>query len=170
MRHESGHGKRKIGVALQIAAMVMLLCTPHLPLLGRALAVHAHPGRCAMDHRICGCAPERIASRTCCCFRNGKRAETSVKPGCCDLQAGAHEQSDLDDDTPPVYPRLSSLPCGQEPQMISPATGEMKYLRAARAPLPTHRSAPHINPPCEDSYLSPSLKPPVPPPKISIFS
>ena len=165
----SGHGKGKVGVTLQIAAMVMLLCMPHLPLLARALAVHAQPGQCAMNHRICGCSPERIASRTCCCFRNMKHAETSVKPGCHDLRAKAHEQPEPDDDISPASHRLSSLPCGQEPQMISDVTSEMKYLRSARAPLPTNRSAPHNTPPRWDNYLSPSLEPPVPPPKISIF-
>ncbi len=99
MRHMSGrdgksHRRKRVGVALQIAAMVMLLCTPHLPLLARALDAHARPGRCAMDHRICGCSPERIASRTCCCFRNMKAAEASVKQRCCQLRSHGS-----DDDT-----------------------------------------------------------------------
>ena len=169
MWHASSHGIRKVGVTLQIAAMVMLLWTPHVPLLVRALAVQAQPGRCAMDHRICGCAQERIASRTCCCFRNMKLAETQIAPGHCALRAKAHEQPALDGDTPPASYRLSSLPCGHDPQMISHVTSEMKYLRSTRAPLPTHRSAPHNTPSRRDSYLSPSLEPPVPPPKISIF-
>jgi hypothetical protein len=169
MGHAGGHGKRTVGIALQIAAMVMLLCTPHLPLLARGLAVPAQPGRCAMDHRLCGCAPERIASRTCCCFRNMKSAETSGKPGFCDLRAKVHEHPDLDNDTPPASPRLISLPCGKDPQTISQVTSEMKYLRSARAPLPTDRSALRNPLLRRDSYLGPSLEPPVPPPKISFF-
>jgi hypothetical protein len=169
MWHVSGHGKGKIGVALQIAALVMLLCSPHLPLLARALALHAQPGRCAMDHRLCGCAPERIASRTCCCFRNGMPGEPPVKPGSCDLRAKVHEHSDLDDGTPPASHRLSCLPCGQDPQMISQVAPEMKYMRTTWASLPVLKSGPHNTPPRWDSYLSPSLEPPVPPPKISIF-
>jgi hypothetical protein len=167
--HMSGHGNRKVGVTLQIATMIMLLCTPHLPLLARVLAVPAQPGRCAMDHRICRCSPERIASRTCCCFRNMKAAGTSVKLRCHDLRGKPHEQHDLDEDAPPVSPRLRSLPCGQDPQMISHATSEMKYLRSAKAPLPTHRLVPHHISPRGDRYRSPSLEPPVPPPETSIF-
>jgi hypothetical protein len=169
MWHVSGHGNGKVGVTLQIAAMVMLLCTPHLPVLARALAVPAQPGRCAMDHRICRCSPEKIALRTCCCFRNMKRAETSVKLRCCDLRAKPHEQHVLDEDTPPASHRLSSLPCGQDPQMISHATSEMKYVRSTGAPLPTHGLVPHNIPHRGDSYHSPSLEPPVPPPETSIF-
>jgi hypothetical protein len=165
----NGHDKGKVAIVLQIAAMVMLLCTLHLPLLAIALPVPAQPGRCAMDHRICLCSPEKIALRTCCCFRNMKRAETSVELRCCDLRAKPHEQHDLDEDTTPASHRLSSLPCGQDPQMISHATSKMKYVRSALAPLLTHRLAPHNTPPRGDSYLSPSLEPPVPPPKISIF-
>jgi hypothetical protein len=169
MRHGSGHGNRTVGVILQIAAMAMLLCMPHVPLPAPALAVHSQPRRCAMDHRLCGCAPERIASRTCCCFRNMKSVETPVRSGYCDLQAKHHEQPDLDKDTPPASHRLSCLPCGQGPQMISHATSEMKYLPSARAPLPTYSTALHCSPLRGDCYLGPSLEPPVPPPKISIF-
>lgn len=165
----SGNGKGKFAIALQIAAMVMLLCTPHLPLLARALAVPAQPGRCAMDHRICRCSPEKIALRTCCCFRNMKSAKTSVKLRCYDLRAKPHEQHDLDEDTPTASHRLSSLPCGQDPQMISHATSEMKYVRSTGAPLPTHRLVPHNIPNRGDSYHSPSLEPLVPPPETSIF-
>ena len=168
MRHpKCSHGKGKIGVILQIAAMAMLLCTPHLPLLAHALAVHTQAGRCAMDHRICGCSPERIASRTCCCFRNMKHAGTSVEPGHCHLQARAHEQPDLDDDTPLTSHKLSSLPCVLDPQIISHVTSEIKYLRSNQAPLPMRGSAPHKSPPRGDGYLNPSLEPPDPPPKIS---
>lgn len=168
MWHVNGHGNVKLGVALQIAAMVMLLCLPHLPFLTHALGVHAQPGRCAMDHRICGCAPERIASRTCCCFRNMKATETSVEHGQCDLRAKHHEQHDLDN-TPAASHRLSSLPCGRDPQMTPHVKLEIKYLRSAQAPLPTYGSAPYNELPRGDNYLNPSLEPPVPPPKISIF-
>ncbi len=170
MGHASGHGRRKVGVALQGAAMVMLLCAPHLPLLVRALAVHGQAGRCAMDHLLCGCAPERIASRTCCCFQSMKHSATTVKPGCCDLPAMAHEEANLDNDAPPGSPRLESLPCGQDPRMVSQVTSEVKYLRSARAPLPAYKSAPYKTTPHRDSYLSPSLEPPDPPPKNSIFA
>jgi hypothetical protein len=168
MRQVSCRSRRKVGVALQITAMVMLLCTPHLPLLAHSLDARLQPGHCAMDHRICGCAPERIATRTCCCFRNMKHAAASVKPGFCHL-AKAHAEPDTDNDTPPASHKLSSLPCGSKPQMISQVTSEMKYLRSIRVPLPMYRSAPHNIPSGRDSYLSPSLEPLVPPPKISIF-
>jgi hypothetical protein len=169
MWHMNGHGKGKAGITLQIAIAVMLLCMPHLPLLVGTDGVQVQPKRCAMDHRLCGCAPERIASRTCCCFRNMKFAEKSVEPGHCLLQAKAHEEPGPDADASAASCRLSSLPCGQDPQMISHATSEMKYLCSARAPLPMDRSAPYNTPPCGDGYLGPSLEPPVPPPEISIL-
>lgn len=170
MRHVSSQGTLKAGLALHFVAMAMLLCLPHLPLLARALAVQAQPGQCAMDHRICGCAPERVASRTCCCFRNMKTAETSVEQGHCGLQAKCHENPDLDNDTPPASHRLSSLPCGQDPRMITHVKPEIKYLRSARLPLPKQRSAPCNMHPLSDTYLNPSLEPPVPPPKMSAFA
>lgn len=154
---------------MQIAAMVMLLCMPHLPLLARTFVVPVQPKSCAMDHRICRCSPERIASRTCCCFRNMEHAETSVKLRCHDLRTKPHEQHDLDEDTPPASHRLSSLPCGQNPQTISHSTSEKKYVRSAGAPLLTHRLLPYNISDHGDSYHSPSLEPPVPPPENSIF-
>lgn len=156
----------KIGVALQVAAMVMLLSMPHLSLLARTQAVHAQPGRCAMDHRICGCSPERIASRICCCFRNMRTAATAVEPGHCDLRAKPHEHPDSGKEPPPASPRLTCLPCGQDSQVIGHAATEMKYLRSVRALVSTHRTAPLDTPLCEYSYLGPFLEPPVPPPKI----
>ncbi len=171
MGNARGERNSKVGVALQIAAMVMLLCGPYLPLLARAASDHSQPGRCAMDHRLCGCSPERIASRTCCCFRSMKQSATSSKSRCCDLQANANEQGALDGDdhTPSAYPRLSSLPCGLDPQVISHATSELKYLRSTRTPLMTQRSAPHTPSAPGDNYRNPSLEPPVPPPKIFFF-
>jgi len=91
MGQVKGHGKATSGIVLQITAMIMLLCTPHLPLLAHALAVRVQPGHCFMDHRLCGCSPERIAARTCCCYRNMKSSETSIQPGSCDIQARVHE-------------------------------------------------------------------------------
>ena len=174
MRQASGHGRRTAGIALQLAAMAMLLCAPYLPLLAHGASIHAQPGRCAMDHRLCGCSPVRIASHTCCCFRNMKQAEASAKHGCCPLQGhGAPRQTDLDsdsDDISSIFPKLSSLPCGLDHQVISHAASELKYLLAARAPLPTQMSASHNPSPSGDNYLNPSPEPPVPPPKIIFFS
>ncbi len=194
MRHANDHRKKNVGVLLQIAAMVMLLCAPYLPLLAGAASIHAQRGRCFMDHRLCGCSPERIASRTCCCFRNGMKSEGSVTSescdvqtnahaqcdlategpatsGCCDVQTKAHAQCDLDDadDLPSATPRLSSLPCGLDPQMISHAASELKYLRSTRGPLPAQLPAPHAPSPQGDTYQNPSLEPSVPPPKIFFF-
>ena len=186
-----GHGKANVGVVIQITAMIMLLCTPHLPILTHALAVRVQPGHCFMDHRLCGCSPERIAARTCCCYRNMEPVETpakhgccdlmakaheppakaAVQPGCCDLQSHAHGQStpgDDDNGMPSASPRLCSMPCGQDSPVISPVTSEMKYLASTWAPLPTDRSSFHNTCGSGDPYLSLSLEPPVPPPKTAI--
>lgn len=164
----SGHGKVKVGIVLQITAMVMLLCLPHLPFLTPSLSVRGQPGRCAMDHRICGCAPERIASRTCCCFRSMKVSEVSAKHGQCALNAKPHEHPNQADATPPVH-RLSCKTCGQDPRTIPNVTSDMKYLCSTQVPLPMDRSAPCDILPMGDSYLNPSMEPQVPPPKISIL-
>ena len=190
MRRAGGQGNRKAGVALQLAAMVMLLSAPYWPVLARALDLHARPGQCAMDHRLCGCSPERIASRTCCCFKNGMRAEPSGAPGHADLEAnahgqcplhdaGVHRQGDLQeakaheernllkDNASPSSPVLSCLPCGRSPETILHTAADLKYLSSARAPLAALGATSHHLPQRDDGYLNPSLEPPVPPPKIS---
>ena len=173
MRYVRGFGRGRIAIALQIVAMLMLLCLPHMPLLSRALGAHMRSGGCAMDHRICGCSPERIASRTCCCFRNMKAHAPSVKPRQCPLQShSSHDGPDLDeavvDDiaTSHTSHRLASPPCGTGPQMISHTAGELKYLRLTWAQLPALRSEPCCPPVRGDGYVSPSLEPPDPPPNI----
>jgi hypothetical protein len=162
-------GRGKIGITIQIVALVILLCLPYLPLLANALTVHGRPRHCSMDHRICGCSPERISSRTCCCFRNMKSGKTPIKHGLFDWRTKAHNHCELNHHNPPVSYELSSLPCVSDPQMISHTTSEMKYLLSIRGTLPTHRAVPHNQLKRRHSYIRPSLEPHTPPPKKSIF-
>jgi len=142
---------------LPLLALLIILASPLLPAMARILEVHHTDGGCRGDHRLCGCAPARIANNTCCCARPST-------PSCCAI-SGQKKNADQ-----PVSEEgrrvriLSTLPCGDgepatlaagDPWLPEPAGSELSAGSGFTAYLP---AAPTAKP-------SPSLQPDVPPPQ-----
>ncbi len=68
-------------VSIQLLAIILLQLPTILPLLSKAFSFHPRGSVCYHDHRLCGCSPERIANRTCCCFRNAELPPMTVDRG-----------------------------------------------------------------------------------------
>jgi hypothetical protein len=130
--------------------------------MARLVDSHSGNGQCRGDHRLCGCAPARIASNTCCCA-------TAAIPSCCAIAVQEHS-----DDRPAsaedlLTRMISSLPCGDgepvtlaagDPWLPAPAGPELAAGSGFTAYLP---AVPTAKP-------SPSLQPDVPPPQPASFS
>ena len=147
---------------LQLVALLLILASPLLPAVARTLASHHGSGECRGDHRLCGCAPARIANNTCCC-------SATAKPSCCVVSGQGESDDHPTPEEDPLTRMLSTLPCGDgEPATLvagdpwlpappgpefSAGTGFSVYLTAAPTAKP-----------------SPSMQPDFPPPRPSILS
>lgn len=96
-------------VSVQLLAIILLQLPTFAPLLVKAFSFHPRGSVCYHDHRLCGCSPDRIANRTCCCFRNAESSAVTVDRGqeydddsCCH-----HEQH-----TSTPRHLLTMMPCG----------------------------------------------------------
>lgn len=143
---------------MQVVAILLLQCYPFAPYMGRK---PAQP-KCSGNHAQCGCSPERIASRTCCCFHR--------KPDCCGKEKGhdgAHVAGRAES---PSLPSLSTAPCGGAPKFITASLDKLKFVRPE-----TFLSTPSG---CSSLFTyflretAPSrfMEPPDPPPKLTFLT
>jgi hypothetical protein len=178
---------RKTGAIVQIVLLLMMQAVTVAPGLARSLQLHKTIAHCTGDHVQCGCAPARVASRTCCCFQN-QRAQQAARPAipsCCKKTGSIALPSSLAAQPAPESTQLvaddtehenaldrtaqiiSSLPCGSDERIITAASDGLKFIRpnqlrfVAAAPLPQSYSARQI------VLLSRPLEPPDQPPKIT---
>jgi len=142
---------------LPFLALLLILASPLLPAMARILEAHHVDGECRGDHRLCGCAPARIANNTCCCAK-------PATPSCC-VVSGQEKNADqpVSEDGWPIR-ALSTLPCGDgEPATL--AAGE-PWLPAPAGPQPSAGSGyTAYLPAAPTAKPSPSLQPDVPPPQ-----
>lgn len=123
MSHGYGH-RRKAGVNiriaagafLQLAALALLLFSGYLPLLNQGGGAESHAVHCLGSHDLCGCSPERIAAKTCCCSQR--------ESSCCDTDA--EEGAEVaQDDNHAGQPGLRAAPCGDGAKYLEPGTTEL---------------------------------------------
>ena len=154
-------------IALILTAVYLtIVMSPLAPLALHSPSIaHALTGECAGDCRICGCSPERSASRTCCCWQKKLKREEAE-------QADEAEQHDCckrkKNRTAKVI--ISEIPCGSAKlialsgadqdellpfHFIGSITGEPESIRAQlpRSDLSNRHVTPP-DPPPEPSYLS----------------
>jgi hypothetical protein len=156
-------------VAVQVLALTLMQLSGAVSVLRSGLG-HAGPRviGCAGDHDECGCAPERIASRTCCCFQKGFQEV----PSCCessdreDAQTAAHEdcvaKAGDDRSTPGWY----VAPCGGGAKFLEPSPEVFDFCVPPRALVALKGSFPVILPPRAEAPFTRFLEPPDPPPKV----
>jgi hypothetical protein len=161
----------KTAAILQIVVMLLLQFSAVAPGLARSLNNRTQLAHCSGDHARCGCSPERIASRSCCCFQS-KRLDPEhnepkpVKHSCCKTEASA-EMPDSHDDDDRLIPAISSIPCGSDSRFIAASAENIKFISPSLlclTPVPT--VALHFPNDCK-TYTSRYLAPPDQPPEIS---
>jgi hypothetical protein len=159
----------KFGAFLQLAILLLVQFYAVAPGLARSLHHHASVGQCSGDHVKCGCAPERIASRTCCCFQS-KRADSAAKDCCKKPAAAAGSHLDKGGDLDRSIPVFASIPCGGDPAFSPTAAESVKFLK----PYLVHAPSVHV---FTGQYFSPYhslmsryIDPPEPPPQLSTLS
>lgn len=69
---------RSITAVLMTVIYLLITFSPLAPLAMHSKGIaHAVTGQCSGDCDICGCAPERRASHTCCCWRTKQKKDHS---------------------------------------------------------------------------------------------
>jgi len=162
----------KFGAVLQLAVLLLVQFSAVAPGLARSLHHAVAVGHCCGDHVKCGCSPERIASRTCCCYQNKRmNAFSSEKRSCCSMKSCSMEgHSDAADDLDRSKPAVSSIPCGCDPNYSPVSVENLKFLKPYLlhvASVPTFTGQ-YLS--MRLSFLSRYTDPPDPPPRLSIYS
>jgi len=179
-------------------AVLYLLITgmPLAPLAMHSPRVaHAVTGECSGDCGICGCAPERSASRACCCWQKKLAGEkVAAKPGeksCCKKPVDrivkvaakkkadcSHDDHDGHDGTTATADNgagdqeksvtsISSCPCGSGKHLFFWGSENIQHLPSIFAGgIPLLQNHDHASLP-PDRLTSRHGEPPDPPPKLS---
>ena len=127
---------------------------------------HALTGECAGECGLCGCAPERSASQTCCCWQKKLKLAHDIhddqeQSDCCGSDKGAPKSKTVS---------ISSRPCGSAKTMALMGVEQSDVLpfRFNQGPLAVERTSLIVPiPDCLADWLG---EPPDPPPKLSILS
>lgn len=154
---------RHIIAGMLLAAYLMITVSPlaHLA-LGPATGPRAVIGECSSDCGICGCSPELMASRTCCCWQK-RMKENERHHGHEDHEAG-HRKQERHTKTELSY---GCCPCGSGKQIALWGAGKFEllpYQFLGDTPAPREGSLSH--------HFQPRLTtrhddPPDPPPRLT---
>lgn len=180
---------KKTSAYIQLLLMLLIQLYAAVPGYARlfvaAVTTEIH---CSGDHVKCGCSVERVAAKNCCCYQNHKvksepselhvlipRAERNqarsccsknvqppVKKSCCSPVLVNEEGQNTDD-----RPALSSIPCGSDPRFAATALDTVKFLPSGQPVIPMVSAYQSEYLFLNVSYMSQSIPPPDPPPKLS---
>lgn len=135
--------------------------------LRSAVIAHALTGECAGECGLCGCSPERSASRTCCCWQKKLRQEHSVRDD-------DQEQSDCcaenRDSGKIKTAAISSLPCGSGKTMALLGAEQTDILPFRFSQSPPAAAESPINVQTRHSWADWPGEPPDQPPKVVSWS
>ncbi len=158
MMYQSLQFKKRFAAVIQVTALLLLQVYALLPGLGHFVAPASHGAVCLGDHRLCGCPLEKIASRTCCCFKSAEMTGNML---------GHHKHKmEL---TPKAdmerWPRYVCPPCGNQPDFVSASLEEIKFLRLEAASECPYLLWVFNLAETGDTFRTRSNEPPDPPPK-----
>ena len=132
--------RRHAGAIFQLLVLVVLQSYFLAPVY-RQMYLSPHPSKtCHQDHRLCGCAPERIATKTCCCFRS--------VASCCLTETQDEECQTAPAGESTGRHELTSSPCGSENVSAALSLDKLKFIFPASlfplSPEATIRSFPSL--------------------------
>jgi len=150
---------KRVATLIQVTALLFLQAYSILPVFGDFVAPPRHGAICGGDHQICGCPLEKIANRTCCCFKSGDLAKSLMEQN--KSQTRPISAADIT-----RMARFVSPPCGDHPDINIASIEKIIFLRFAATPEgPDFLSA--LNPAVSgDPLRTRSNEPPDPPPKF----
>ncbi len=122
-RNQSSQFRKRAAAVAQVAAILLLQVYSLLPMFGHFTSAVSHGAVCRGDHRLCGCPPERIVNRTCCCFKSLERTMNLI------------EHLKIKETIPRSeinrIARYACPPCGKEPDFVPASVQTIKFLRFA---------------------------------------
>ncbi len=146
----------------------LIVLSPLAPLaLRSAVIAHALTGECAGECGLCGCAPERSASHTCCCWQKKLRQEHGIhdddqeQSDCCQENQGSGKIKTAE---------ISSRPCnsGKTMALMGVEQSDVLPFRFNQGP-PAVEGTPIIVP-IPDCLADWPGEPPDQPPKLFSWS
>jgi len=154
--NQSSRFKRKATAVIQVTALLLLQVYSVLPVFGHFAAPVRHGAVCHGDHRLCGCPLDRIANRTCCCFKSGAMGKNTMDH---------HKMESMPESEMERWARFVCPPCGNEPDFVPASLEKIKFLRFAatseRPVLPWVFDLSQSG----DTFHTRANEPPDPPPK-----
>lgn len=155
---QSSQFMKSTAAVIQVTALLLLQVYSVLPVFGHFVAPVSHGAVCRGDHRLCGCPLERIANRTCCCFKSSAMVMGMVE--------GHHKMESLPKSEANRWARFVCPPCGNQPDFVSVSLENIKFLRfAAISEGPDFFWIPNLRG-SGDTFRTRSTEPPDPPPKF----
>jgi hypothetical protein len=154
--YQSSQFKKRIAAITQVTALLLLQVYALLPGWGHFVAPVRHGAVCRGDHRLCGCPLERIANRTCCCFKSSEMAGNMMEHH----KMGLKPRSDMN-----RLARFVCPPCGNQPDFVSPSLEKIKFLRLDAASEGPYLLWAFNLSESGDTFQTRSNEPPDPPPR-----
>lgn len=155
---------RCIPALVLVILYALIVISPLAPLaLRSAVVAHALTGECAGDCSLCGCAPERSASHTCCCWQKGLQHEHDDKdePDCCKKIHAEQNNKTVSFNSRPCNSSKNMALMGVEQGDVLPFRFNQGVLNVVETPLV------ESHPVCLADWPG---DPPDPPPKLSFLS
>jgi len=151
-----------VGAIVQLLAIVVLQSYFWAPVYRQMFLSKGTVKQCHRDHQMCGCSPERVATKTCCCLR--------VVPSCClsehkqegDITVQSREASPIQ--------KISNSPCGSETFSAAISLDKLKFVFPDCFILSSQKPSANSFPILTVEVPERFLEPPDPPPRLSIFS
>ena len=123
--YQSSQFKKRAAAVIQVTALLLLQVYSVLPVFGYYIAPVRRAAVCHGDHQLCGCPLERIANRTCCCFKSSEMAMSRIDH---------HKTESMPNLDMRPSARLSSPSCGSQQDLSSVSLEKIKFLRFEATP------------------------------------
>lgn len=146
------------------AIYLLITISPLAPIAMRSKSVaHAVTGECSGDCDICGCSPERRASRTCCCWQKKlqhdrtRHEDEKGTASCCKTKPGGKKVE-----------IACNCPCGSGKLLALWGLEKIQHLPfrfASGIPIPQENTTETATP---ERLTSRHGEPPDPPPKVAL--
>jgi|GEM_PF-2845618 len=156
MRHRA---RNRAFIGAQFIAILLLQSYFLLPLYRQAFVPQGFAVKCLHDHQLCGCAPSRIAEKSCCCFRD--------TPSCCkpdNHNDDEHSQSAQTRERAPHS--LINAPCGGYSGFSLLSPDNLTFLHADNLATSISFERETHPRPRDLSCISQAPEPPDPPPRL----
>ncbi len=127
--YKSTRFKKKAIAVIQVTALLLLQVYSVLPVFGHFVAPVRYGTVCRCDHHLCGCPVDRIASRTCCCFRSGAMGRSMMDHH----EMDHHKKESIPESDRERLARFVCPPCGNELDFVPASLEKIKFLRFAAA-------------------------------------